>query len=85
MEREDRIKSIEKASKLIEEAACIIGDCISATEENRRFGDLPNKIRSLNTSDDGIENLLKHVKNDETDPLWTRPLASPKTFTRKDI
>ena len=84
MEYEDRIRSIERAESLILEAADIVEKCIRLTEEDRRFGKLPEKIRSLDTGSDGIANLLRQVRADEGDPLWTRPLASPKNNTRKD-
>ena len=88
MTQTDRIERLEKAESMVIEAADIIEDCIRMTDLERRFGDLPDKLRCLASSneDDSIRNLVRETEYaDEEHPGWTRPLVSVKNADRKDI
>ena len=88
MNNEDRIERLKDAESKILEAADIIEECLHMTDLNSRFGDLPGELRTLADSKEteSVSNLIKEVEYaDEEHPGWTRPLASVKNVSRKDI
>jgi len=88
MTQTEKIESLEKAESMVIEAADIIEECIRMTDLDKRFGDLPEQLRSLASSNDGdsIRNLIRETEYaDEEHPVWTRPLVSVKNTDRKDI
>ena len=88
MDSESRIEMLEKAGSLIDEAADIIEECLHMTDFERRFGDIPERLREISSSKEGdsISNLIREVEySEEEHPGWTRPLASVKNVNRKDI
>ena len=88
MDSESRIERLEKAGSLIDEAADIIEECLHMTDFERRFGDIPERLREISSSKEGnsVSNLIREVEySEEEHPGWTRPLASVKNVNRKDI
>ena len=88
MTQTERLERLEKAESMVIEAADIIEECIRMTDLEKRFGDLPDKLRSLASSngEDSVRNLIRETEYaDEEHPVWTRPLASVKNADRKDI
>lgn len=86
MNEKERIENMICASKMISKAADLIEKSLHMSGIGIRFNSLPARIRSLNTEDDGIINLIREFEySDEEQPGWTRPLVSNKNLTRKDI
>lgn len=85
---DERIEWLEESKRLLLEAADVIDASLHMSGLENRFGDLPDRIREIAESndEDSIENLIRELKyRGEEHPGWTRPFASPKNITRKDI
>ncbi len=86
MDEKERIENLICASEMISKAADLVEKSLRMSGKETRFSSLPDKIRSLNTEDDGIINLIREFEySNEEQPCWTRPLVSNKNITRKDI
>ena len=88
MDPDERIERLRTAESKILEAADIIEECIRMKGLDNRFGNLPDELRSMASSNDGdsVANLIRELEYEgEEQPGWTRPLASVKNVSRKDI
>ena len=88
MDTEDRIGRLRTAEKDLLRIADEIEGCLHMTGLGNRFGDLPDRLRSMASSNDSesIANLVRELEYlSEEHPVWTRPLASVKNACRKDI
>lgn len=88
MDDSERISKINEARRMLLEAADLIEESLHMSGMERRFGTLPGTIRDIAESNDSdsLSNLAKEIEYcDEEHPGWTRPFASPKNITRKDI
>ena len=88
MTQTEKIEGLRKAESMVIEAAGIIEGYLHMTDLDKRFGDLPEQLRSLASSNDGdsIRNLIGEAEYaNEEHPVWTRPLVSVKNTDRKDI
>ncbi len=86
MTPEERLNSLKEAEAKLREASVLIENALHMSGLERRFSGIPGKINETIDSDDGLANLIREVEYaDEEHPPWTRPFASPKNVTRKDI
>ncbi len=86
MTPEERLNSLKEAETKLREASVLIENALHMSGLERRFSEIPDKINKTIDSDDGLANLIREVEYaDEEHPPWTRPFASPKNVTRKDI
>lgn len=86
MTPEERILALKEAETELRRIAEAIDDALRMSGEERRFGHIPDDIIEILDSDDGLSNLIRELEYaDEEQPPWTRPFASPKNVTRKDI
>lgn len=84
-----RIRQLRKAASQLRSASRLIGEALAGTSFPQRKEYAQSRIGEILSSqaDAGsIPNLIADVRDAEReDPLWTRPLVSPKTVDRKDI
>lgn len=88
MDNSKRISELERAERLILDAADIVESALHMSGMEGRFGDIPSELRSLASSysRDSVRNAARELEYlDEEQPGWTRPLASVKNVNRKDI
>ena len=86
MTPEERITALKEAEVELRRIAAMIEDALHMSGSERRFGGISEDILTILDSDDGLVNLIRELEYaDEENPPWTRPFASPKNVTRKDI
>lgn len=86
MTPEERITALKEAEVELRRIVAMIEKALHMSGSERRFGDIPEDILTILDSDDGLVNLIRELEYaDEEHPPWTRPFASPKNVTRKDI
>jgi len=79
---DDRISKLEKAERLLNEAADLMDEALRMSGMEQRSGDDSEKIRMI-ASDRGyhgsLHNIAEDLKyKDLEQPIWTQPLTSPK-------
>ena len=85
---EERIGKLRKAESDINDTADTIEECLRMSGLETRFGDIPDRLRSIASSnrEDSVANLIRELEYaDEDHPGWTRPLTSVKNVDRKDV
>lgn len=86
-EKETRIRKLEKAASLLKQASKLIGEAMDGTEiptRQNRSRDMIDEIVSSDEISGSIPNLIADL-NEIPDPLWTKPLSTPKYPDRKGI
>lgn len=86
-EKEERIRKLKKASALLKQASKIIGEALDGSEISTRqtyTRELISKIISSKDMAGSITNLIADL-DEQPDPLWTKPLSTPKYPDRKGI
>lgn len=86
-EMEVRVRKLRKAASLLKQASRLIGEALDGTEISTRQ-ECPREIISeIATSKEmagSIPNLIADL-DERPDPLWTKPLSTPKYPDRKGI
>jgi hypothetical protein len=86
MTPEERLASLKEAETKLREASELIENALHMSGNEMRFGKIPDEINEIIDSENGLTNLIRETEYaDEEHPPWTRPFASPKNITRKDI
>ena len=88
MDMEERLTALRDAQRKVLESAEILERALHMSGLEQRFGRLPSQLREIASSpdSDSISNLIRETEYlEEEHPGWTRPFASPKNITRKDI
>ena len=85
---DERIRILKEKEKELLAIADCIEECLHMSGMENRFGNIPDELRSIASSNDldSIRNLISELEYaSEEHPGWTRPLASVKNVYRKDI
>ncbi len=79
-EKEERIRKLKKASALLKQASRIIGEALDGSEISTRQTYARERIAEIVSSKDmagSITNMIADLDG-QPDPLWTKPLSTPK-------
>ena len=85
---DERIRRLKEAECRLNDIAVEIETCLRMSGLENRFGNIPDGLRSIASSNDSdsIRNLINELEyTSEEQPGWTRPLTSVKNVNRKDI
>lgn len=80
MDRSERAVELRRAEAMLNEAADIIDRALHMSGFERRGAECSDSIREIASGRDGrsVRNISLDMETLEKDPLWTRPLDSPK-------
>lgn len=80
MDRSERAVELLRAEAMLNEAADIIDRALRMSGFEQRGARCADSIREIASGRNGrsIRNIALDMKSLEEDPLWTRPLDSPK-------
>lgn len=86
---EERVRKLKKAASLLRQASRLIHDALDGTDMAGRQNYARAEIDEIVSSKEkagSIPNLIADLRaGPGSDPLWTKPLSSPKYPDRKDI
>lgn len=87
MDRDERVATLRKAERLLNEAADLMDSALRMSGIEMRSGGDSVAIRRIASDPSyggSLRNLALDLERLEEDPLWTQPLTSPKNlFDRK--
>ncbi len=79
---DDRIAKLDKAEKLLNEAADLMDEALRMSGMEHRSGNDSETVRRIASNRDyqgSLHNISQDMKyRDEEQPIWTQPLTSPK-------